>query len=180
MLGQVARTLEHIFAPVGPGLNQALHDAFESGPSVTVLGREVRAAIKWFAIRGQKDRHRPAARAGHDLHSVHVDAIDIRAFLAVHFDRHEMRVHQYGNLEVLETLAFHDVTPMTGAVTNREQNRFVLEPSLLEGRLAPRKPLHGVVRVLEQVRTGLERQGVRGMLVITHARTLPRREERGK
>jgi hypothetical protein len=36
------------------------------------------------------------------------------------------------------------------------------------------------VRVLQQVRTRLERQCVGGMLVITHARTLPRRGARGK
>ena len=43
------------------------------------------------------------------------------------------------------------MTPVTGRVTNAQENRFLLRAGFGEGFIAPRKPIHWVVRVLEEV-----------------------------
>jgi hypothetical protein len=46
----------------------------------------------------------------------------------------------------------HDMTPMTGRVADREEDRFILTARFGEGFLAPRIPIDRVMCVLEKVR----------------------------
>jgi hypothetical protein len=71
-----------------------------------------------------------------------------------------MFVDQLGDFWVGEALALHHVAPVTGGVADREEDRLVLTPGLLERLLAPRVPVDRIVRVLEQVRRFLAGQAV--------------------
>ena len=99
--------------------------------------------------------------AGHGLHRVHVDRIDVRALLAVDLDADEALVHQRRDLRVLEGLALHHVAPVAGGVADRDEDRLVLAAGAGERLLAPRVPVDRVVRVLEQVGGGLCGESVR-------------------
>ena len=66
-----------------------------------------------------------------------------------------------GDLLVLERFALHDVAPVAGRVADAQEDGLVLLARLGEGLLAPRKPVHRVVLVLEQVGRFLPRQAVR-------------------
>ena len=118
-------------------------------------GGEVRAAVKGRALGREEDGHRPAAVARHGLHRLHVDVVDVRALLPIDLHADEVLVHEPGDVLVFERLALHHVTPVTRRVPDREENRLVLALRLGECLVTPRKPVHGIVSVLEQVRTGL-------------------------
>ncbi len=89
-----------------------------------------------------------------------VDLVEIGPFFAVDLDVDEMLVHHPGGLGILEGFMGHDVAPVAGGVADGEQNRFVFPASPLQGFLAPRIPVHGVVGVLLKVRARLVDQGV--------------------
>ena len=88
----------------------------------------------------------------HLLNSVHVDAVYIRALLAIHLDGNEQFIHQASGLLVLERFMLHHVTPVARGVAYGDQHGFVLGCCLLESLRAPRIPIHGVLGVLKQIR----------------------------
>src|SRR5262249_43745856 len=92
------------------------------------------------------------AAPGHRLDGVHVDAVDVRAFLPVDLDRDEALVQQPRRRFVLEGFALHHVTPVAGRVAHGEEHRPVVRTGPIERLLAPRVPVDRVVGVLEQVR----------------------------
>jgi hypothetical protein len=126
--GELGGLLEHLRPAVVPGLRHALDDLRERGPAERWRGREVRARIERFqarvvgrarAGRGQPDRHRPPARAGHELDRVHVNVVQVRSLLAVDLDADELLVQQGCDGGVLEGLALHHVAPVAGRVAHR-------------------------------------------------------------
>ena len=134
---------------VDPRIGDGIHQLNEGRP------REVRAAVERFAARGEEHRHRPAAATRHRLHRIHVDRIDVGAFLAVDLHVDEERVHDRCGLDVLEALVGHHVTPVACRVTDGEQDRDVATLRLCECVSAPREPVDGVVLVLPEIRRGL-------------------------
>ena len=152
-------------AAVDPHLRDGRQDRPEGGEAVAGLVRVVGAGVEGFALRRQERGEGPSASAGHRLDGVHVDRVQVGAFLPVDLDRDEVPVHQRGGLGVLEALALHDVAPVTGGVTDREQDRLVPGTGPLERLLAPRVPVHGVLGVLEQVRARLVREAIHGQAV---------------
>ena len=54
--------------------------------------RKVGAGVERPAVGGEEDAHRPATLARQGLGGVHVNGVDIRAFLAVDLDRDEVLV----------------------------------------------------------------------------------------
>jgi hypothetical protein len=64
------------------------------------------------------------------------------------------------------------VTPVAGGVADAEQDGLVLAARLFDGLVAPRIPVHRVVRVLQQVRTRLVGEPV-GVLVRGHMTASP-------
>ena len=125
MLPQHLRVVLNFFPPVAIGVCNVRQKTRKSGPSVAIVGRKVRAAVKGFAVGKQENRQRPAAAAGHHLNGVHVDLIEIRTFFAIDLDVDEVVVHQLGDGLVFERLVLHHVTPVTGGVADAEQNRLV-------------------------------------------------------
>ena len=63
---------------------------------------------------------------------------------------------------VLERLVLHHVAPVAGGVADGEEDRPVLVARARERLIAPRVPVDGIVRVLEEVRAGLVGQAVHG------------------
>jgi hypothetical protein len=116
---------------------------------------------KGLARGGEEHAHRPAARAGEVLHGRHIDGVDVGPLLAVHLDADVVRVEVGGDLLVLERLALHDVAPVAGRVAHREEHGPSQALRIGERLLAPGIPVHGVVRVLEEIRAGLEDESVR-------------------
>ena len=126
-------------------------DRLQTGLAATVFGRKVGAAGEGLQFRGEKDRHGPTAAAGRRLDKGHVGGVHVGAFLPVHLDRHEAVVQQLGDGRVLEALALHDVAPVAGRVADREKDGLVFPACPGKGFFAPRVPIDGVVRVLEQI-----------------------------
>jgi hypothetical protein len=159
-VGNAGPRLLDLLPLVVPCMDHAVEHLPERRHPVAWLVGEVRAAIERLAFRRQEDAHRPAALTRHRLHGVHVDRVEVGSLLAVHLDRHEAVVEHRGGGLVLEGLALHDVAPVTRGVADREKDRLVLGLRARERLLTPRIPVHRVVRVLEEVRTGLCRQSV--------------------
>ena len=151
----VGRRLE-LFAPVAPCRRNRGEHLRKSGPSPARRRREVRASVERLAIRRQEDRQRPPALSRHRLDGLHVDVVDVRPFLSVHLDRHEVAVQDLGDRRGLEGFVLHDVAPVARRVADREEDRLLLGARLREGLLAPRIPVDRVVLVLEEVGRGLE------------------------
>ena len=102
------------------------------------LGREVGAAVEGRAVGRAEDRERPAAVARETRHRVHVDLVEVRSLFAIDLDADEELVHQRGGLGVLERFVLHHVAPVAGAVADRDEQRLVAAPRLLERLRRPR------------------------------------------
>ena len=135
----------------------ALQYFAETGHPHARCRREVSAGKKRrVTVRRERHGQRPAAGPlGQELMRGLVDFVEVRAFLAVDFDAHKQFVHARGDGFVFKTLALHDMTPVARRVANRQQNRLVLVARLLQRDIAPRLPVHRVVRVLQKIRAGL-------------------------
>ena len=169
LLAVLEQLLEHVragfldFAAIlAPCLREPLENRAESRPPVASVGRKIRPAEKRLAFRRQPHRHGPSAAAGRRLHEQHVDAIQIGPLFAVDFHRHEVLIQDPRDVFVLERFALHHVAPVAGGVTDREKNRLVFLAGLVERLLAPRIPIHRIVRVLQQVGTFFVKETVGG------------------
>jgi hypothetical protein len=116
--------------------------------------------VERFKIGGEKNRHGPAAAAGHAHHGGHVDPVDIGSLLPVDLDADEVLVQQLGGSGVGEGLPFHDLAPVAGRVSHRKEDRLVFRSGFGEGLLPPGIPVDRVFGVLQQVGTGFENQAV--------------------
>ncbi|MNC24805.1 hypothetical protein D3C75_728700 [compost metagenome] len=130
-------------------LGQQLH---QPHPAILPAFGKIRPCKKWRPVRRQQHRQRPPALPGHGLAHRHVHMIHIGPLLPVHLHRNKMRIQQRRHFLILKGLPFHDVAPVTGGIANRQENGFVLLPRLGEGLLRPRKPIHRVMSMLEQIR----------------------------
>ena len=151
----------------------------KTGQPVAPFFRKVGAAEERRAIGREEHRERPAARPAREQRVRGlVDLVQVRAFLAVDFHVHEQRVHRRGDVGVLEGFVRHHVAPVAGRVAYREQDRLLLAARECKRLLPPRVPIHGVVRVLQQVGAGLAGEPVGHVvsprLRTPHARNRPR------
>jgi len=158
---QLVAGLLELGAALDPRFVHAREQLDQPRPPGHGVRRKVRPAIERLEIGGEKRVQRPAAAEPHRLHRRHVDPIDVGALLAVDLDRHEIAVQQFGDRIVLERFALHDVAPVAGRVADREEDRLVLAPRARERFLAPRIPVHGIHRVLQQVGALLAAQAIR-------------------
>ena len=83
----------------------------------------------------------------------HVDFVQVGPLFAVHLDGDEVAVQKFRHVLLLEAFMLHDVTPVTGGVTDAEEDQLVFLPRPIESFLAPGVPVHRVVCVLEKIRT---------------------------
>ncbi len=166
--GDLGGPVGHVVVVGAPGPGQVRDQLPEVRP------RQVGAAEERLPGRGHDHRHRPAALAGHGLGRGHVDRVHVGPFLPVHLDRDHVLVQQRRRPGVFERLVRHDVAPVAGGVTHREQHRDVTPGRLGEGLVAPGPPVHRVVRVLEQVGTGRIPQPVHYFTVLRSGEDVPR------
>ena len=160
--GELVGLAVEVGAPRAPDLVDPPEQLGEAHHPAPTHLREVGAAEEGAAVGHQEHRHRPSALAGHGLHRVHVDGVDVGSFFAVDLDADEPLVHQRGGRGVLERLVGHDVAPVAGGVAHRQQDGPVLGGRLREGLVAPGVPVDRVVGVLAQVRAGLVGESVHG------------------
>ncbi len=150
-LPELLRALGYAFASLSVGVGHRLKNRPERWQAVPVVGREIRPTVERASVGHEEHRHRPAALAGHRLHGLHVDAIDVGPLFAIDFDVDEVVVHESRGLFVLERLVRHDVAPVAGGVADAQQDRLVFALRSLKSLGSPRVPVDGVVRVLEEV-----------------------------
>ena len=110
-----------------PELLAVSHDVVEARTTADRSRRIVRAAEVRLEVGRQEHAHRPTTVAVvHADDGRHVDLVDVGSLLAVDLDAHELLVEHLRDRLVLEALAFHHVTPVAGAVADREEDRFLL------------------------------------------------------
>ena len=143
-----------------PHFAQLVQQVLESDAPWGVFRRIVSAAVERLQLRREEDAHRPAAVPARRLDVSHVGEIDVGPLLAIDFDGDEVVVDDFRDVFVLKRLTLHDVAPVAGRVAGGEEDWFVLLLRELERLLAPRQPVHGIVRVLEQVGRALLGEGV--------------------
>jgi hypothetical protein len=117
--------------------------------------RKISTAPDRLAVRRQKHGQRPAAVFAEMMQRRHVDLVDVRPLLAIDFDVDEEIVHDARDIVVFEALVRHHMAPMTGGITDREQDRLVV---LFGGRQrlrTPGPPIDRVVLVLQEIRARL-------------------------
>ena len=142
----------HPVTPVPPGVGHGLEDLAETRHPRPRFGWVVRAGVERSAFMIQKDGHRPATVAGHRCCGGHVGGIDIRPLLSIDLDADEAVVHERRNSWVFERLVRHDVAPVTGRISDGQQDGDIATDGLLEGGVPPLVPVDRVVRMLLQVR----------------------------
>ncbi len=135
-----------------------LRDAFEQlrkpRKVVARLLGEIRSAEEGRAVGREEHGERPAARPlGEHLVRELVDLVEVRPLLAVHLHVDEEAIHHLGHRRILERFVRHDVTPVAGGVSDREQDRLVLLARPGERFLAPGVPINRIVRVLLEIGT---------------------------
>src|SRR4029434_4481835 len=128
------------------------------------------AAVKRLALRSKENGHGPTTTTRKHLHRIHVDFIKIRPLLAIDFDIDEEIVHESGDFFVFERLPFHHVTPVTGGITDAQEDWPVFAFGFTESLVTPRVPIHWIVGMLEQIRACLMDKMI-GVLVF-HSKTL--------
>ena len=122
-----------------------------------------------LVVRCQKHRQRPAAGTpGQQRVCGLVNLVEIGPFFAIDLDIDELLVHLHGGLRVLERLVGHDMAPVAGGITDRQQDRLVFAARFFQRFRAPRVPVDRVVGVLQQVGTGLAGEVV-AVFVCVHA-----------
>ena len=162
----------HPFPVFVPGSGDASQQRGESRLTVAVLGWKIRAGEHGLEVGREEDSHRPsAAPVIHRQRGGHVDVVQIGTLLTVDLDAYEVLVHQAGDRLILERLPLHHMTPVAGRVPDREKNQPLLISRPGQCLFAPRKPIHRVVGMLQEIRARLAYQTigmVRWSCVIGH------------
>ena len=82
-----------------------------------------------------------------------INAVKVGALFAVDFNADEIGVHHCGGGFILKGFVRHHMAPMAGGVADRKQNRLIFRMREGNGGFIPFPPMHGIVGVLQQVRT---------------------------
>ena len=136
---------DHVIPPGVPGLVQQIQDTGKTRPSRQVFGRKIRAREEGFQVGCEEYRIGPPAAARDELRGCHVDLVDVRAFLAVYLDVHEMGVHDGRDIRIGEHLPFHDVAPVAGRIAHGKEDGLFLPPRAVDRFPAPGIPVHRIV-----------------------------------
>ena len=110
--------------------------------------REVSATKEGLTFGGEKNAHRPAARAGEGHYRVHVDAINVWALFAIYLDFYEMLVHLCRGFCILKGLMRHHMAPVAGSVANAEEDGLILGFGSAQGFFSPGMPVDRIVLML--------------------------------
>ncbi len=79
-----------------------------------------------------------------------------------------MRIQEPGDLRIREALALHDVAPVARAIADREEDGLLLGLGPGQRLGSPGIPVHGIVRMEQQVGAGFPRQPIGRMMIFPH------------
>ena len=131
---------------VNPG-----QQGLETGQTVARFRREIGAAEERRPVFGHQE-HGQGPAAGtprQQLLRGLVDLVEIGPLLPVYLDIDEIAVHQVRSFLILKRLMRHDVTPVTGRITDRQQYRLPLSPGKPQRLITPRMPGNRIIGVLQ-------------------------------
>ncbi len=108
-------------------LLHSLHDLQKTGQAVARFVGKIGTSKKGgMIVRSKHHIEWPATGPlGEQVVGGLVDLIQIGPLFAVDFYTHKILIDEIGDCFVFERLMFHNVTPMTGGVTDRKEYRFV-------------------------------------------------------
>src|SRR6266700_1283717 len=122
--GNLLGLLFNILTAVLVGISHAEQNARKAGHNLPAIAmvtrREIGATVEGTPIRSKEDGHGPATLSSESLHSLHIDAINIRSLLAVYFDRDKVLIHDGRDIFVLKGFALHHMAPVAGRVAYTE------------------------------------------------------------
>ncbi|OQB35206.1 MAG: hypothetical protein BWY09_02395 [Candidatus Hydrogenedentes bacterium ADurb.Bin179] len=143
-----------------PNMDDLLQHIKERRHAVPAKGRKIGAAVKGLQVWRQENTQRPSPVSRHRGHGIHIDIIQVGTFLPVHLDVDKMVVHKGSEHFILKGLPLHDMTPVTGRITDGKKNRLVLIPGQCKRLFIPRMPVHGIAGMLQEVGTGFTGKAV--------------------
>ncbi len=79
-----------------------------------------------------------------------------------------MFIEKIRHLFILKGFVGHNMTPMTGSVTNGKKNGLVLISRFLKGLISPGIPVNGIFSMLQQVGALAAGQPVTSFFMILH------------
>ena len=144
-----------------PEARELVEQVDESRPSPLRPRGKIGTAVERTEVGGEPDAHGPATLPRRRLHEGHVDAVDVGPFLAIHLDGDEVVVEHGRDVGRLERFALHHMAPVARRVADGQKDGTVELARAFKRRVAPRKPVDRVVRVLQQVGARLEGEAVR-------------------
>src|ERR1700731_5466415 len=77
--------------------------------------------------------------------------IDIGPLLAIDLYIHKERVHHRSGCFVLKAFMRHHMAPVAGSISDREQYWLIERLRFLQRMSAPHPPMHGVLRMLQEI-----------------------------
>ena len=90
--------------------------------------------------------------SGLQNYGLHVNFVEVRSYLTVHFDTNEFLIEYICRFGIFKGLVAHHMAPMTGSIANTEKNGLILVARSLNGLIPPWVPVNGIVLVLLKVR----------------------------
>ena len=90
--------------------------------------------------------------ASHGLDGGHVYGVYIGSFFTVHLNAYEVLIHKFGDTFVFKRFVFHNVAPVTGGISNTQQDGDITGFGFFKSLFSPGKPINGVVFVLQEIR----------------------------
>ncbi len=144
-----------------PSIAHARQHRRESRLAGTILRRKVCSSRERRAVRSQEHREGPASRIGRadclcvDQVGGHIDVVDVGPLFAIDLDVDEVGVHHASDVFVLKDQPLHHVAPVAAAIADREKDRFAFPLGLLKDLGRPGVPVDWIVRVQQQIGTGL-------------------------
>ena len=142
-------------------LGHGAEDTLEARAIVGVSRWEVRAPVEDLAVRGEKRGEGPSARSGQGAHGLLVPCVHVGPLVTVDLDRDELLVDDSGEPRVLVRLSVDHVAPVAPRGSDVQEDGAIELLRLAKRLVAPRMPVHGLVRGAPQVRGGLLREAVR-------------------
>ena len=162
---QRGRLRQHPRLVLLPIVRNLLQEGRKPRSAPAILRGEICAGKEWFLIRSEKYRHRPTALIAIERQGgLHVNLVKIRPFFPIDLDADEMLIHQLGDGFIFKRFSLHHMAPVTGGITNGQENRTFEQRRLRERLRPPGIPVNRVVRMLEKIRTGLMNEAIRPAL----------------
>ena len=133
------------------GIGNSQQHSFEAGTPVLIARGKVSAAIKRLAVGCQECSERPSTLSTDGADGGLISAIDVGAFIAIHFHCNKTLIDDLRDFSVVIRLAIHHMAPVTPHRANVQQDGFILPLRRSKSFLSPLMPLHRLMHRRAQV-----------------------------